>query len=175
MTAIINNLLDERVAATYKTKDDVTQARIVLLRKLGLRDSNVKIIAPNDEFQGRKLEGRSKKIGSNMLRLHLRHTLFGFVIGMAIAFLLVQFGPALAQNNPFFTYIALISPGVFIGLFYAGLRSLKPEHDAINQQAMKAKEENYWTLLVETQDEKVTKDAICDEIQQTQCVEVKTG
>lgn len=174
MTAIINNMLDDRVAATYKTKDDINQAKLVLTRKLGLRESKVKIIAPNDNMEGAKLEGNSERVGNNMLMSHIRNTLLGFVIGMIIAFLLVQFGPALTQNNPIFTYIALISPSIFIGMFFAGFRSLKPEHDIINQHAVKAQQENYWTLLIETKDMDVTKDAICEEIQQTHCVELKS-
>lgn len=174
MTAIINNTLDDRVAATYKTKDDINQAKLVLTRKLGLRESKVKIIAPNDNMEGAKLEGNSERVGNNMLMSHIRNTLLGFVIGMIIAFLLVQFGPALTQNNPIFTYIALISPSIFIGMFFAGFRSLKPEHDIINQHAVKAQQENYWTLLIETKDMDVTKDAICEEIQQTHFVELKS-
>jgi hypothetical protein len=174
MSVIINNILDHRVAATYKTKDDIKQAKIVLTRKLGLRESNVKIIAPNDNMEGAKLEGKSKKVGNNMLMSHVRNTLLGFLIGMAIAFILVQYGPALTQNNPMFTYIALISPGIFIGMFFAGFRSLKPEHDIINQHAVKAQQENYWTLLVETKDMDMSKEAICEEIQHTNCVELKS-
>ena len=174
MTAIINNMLDDRVAATYKTKDDINQAKIVLTRKLGLRESKVKIIAPSDRMEGAKLEGESNKVGNNMLMLHIRNTFLGFVIGMVIAFLLVQFGPALTQNNPMFTYIALISPSIFIGMFFAGFRSLKPEHDIINQHAVEAQQENYWTLLVETKEIDISKDAICEEIQQTHCVELKS-
>jgi uncharacterized protein YacL len=174
MTAIINNMLDDRVAATYKTKDDINQAKIVLTRKLGIRESKVKIIAPSDNMKDAKLEGKSQKVGSNMLMSHVRNTLLGFVIGMIIAFLLVQYGPALTQNNPMFTYIALISPGIFIGMFFAGFRSLKPEHDIINQHAVKAQQENYWTLLIETKDTDISKDAICEEIEHTKCVELKS-
>jgi hypothetical protein len=173
MTAIINNMLDDRVAATYETKDDIHQAKIVLTRKLGIRESRVKIIAPSDNMEGVKLEGKSKKIGTNMLMLHVRNTLLGLVMGMIIAFLLVQYGPALTQNNPMFTYIALISPSIFIGMFFAGFRSLKPEHDIINQHAVKAQQEKYWTLLIETKDMDISKDAICEEIKHTHCVELK--
>ena len=174
MTAIIKNMLDHRVAATYKTKDDIKQAKIVLTRKLGLPESKIKIIAPSDDMQGAKLEGKSKKVGNNMLMSHVRNTLLGFLIGMVIAFLLVQYGPALTQNNPMFTYIALISPSIFIGMFFAGFRSLKPEHDIINQHAVKAQQENYWTLLVESKDLDISKEAICEEIEHTHCVEVKS-
>ena len=42
-------------------------------------------------------------------------------------------GPALTQQNPLFTYIALISPGIFTGLFIAGLLGLRPDRSQIIQ------------------------------------------
>lgn len=174
MSAITNNMFDDRVIATYASVDKVKQAKIVLKRKLGLTDNKIEIIAPNNGVISQKLEGNSKAIGSNMLKLHVKYATIGLVVGMIAAFLLVKFGPALTQSNPMFTYIALISPGIFIGTFYAGLRSLKQEHDIVNQQAVKAKQEDYWTLMVDTQDTDISKEAICEEIKDTSCVEVKS-
>ncbi|MFW8591615.1 hypothetical protein ACOI22_12485 [Glaciecola sp. 2405UD65-10] len=173
MTAIMNNTFDERIAATYSSVDKVKQAKAVLARKLGLKDSKIKIIEPTDAATGQKLEGNSRAIGANMLNLHVKYAAIGLGIGLLIALLLVLFGPTLTQSNPTFTFIALISPGIFIGTFYAGLRSLKPEHDIINQQTVAAKQNDYWTLLIDTDNLPVTKEAVCEEIERTDCVEVK--
>jgi len=173
MSAITNNTFDERIIATYASADKAEQAKIVLRRKLGLQDKSIEIISPNDNKTGEKLEGKSKAVGSNMLRLHLKYASIGLIVGLVAAFLLVSFGPTLTQSSPVFTYIALISPGIFIGTFYAGLRSLKPEHDQVNQQAVKAKQEDYWTLLIDTHDTSVSKEALCEEIKETSCVEIK--
>lgn len=173
MTAIMNNTFDDRIAATYSSVDKVKQAKAVLARKLGLKDSKIKIIEPSDTTAGRKLEGNSKAIGTNMLNLHVKYAAIGLGIGLLAALLLVLFGPTITQSNPTFTFIALISPGIFIGTFYAGLRSLKPEHDLINQQAVTAKENDYWTLLIDTENLPVTKKEVCEEIERTDCVEVR--
>ena len=55
------------------------------------------------------------------------------IVGLVAAFLLTQFGLALTQQNPLFTYIALISPGIFIGLFIAGLIGLRPDRNEVIQ------------------------------------------
>lgn len=57
----------------------------------------------------------------------------GLLVGLLFAFILVEFGPALTQQNPLFTYIALISPGIFTGLFIAGLLGLRPDRSQIIQ------------------------------------------
>lgn len=170
MTGITSNNLDQRVAATYPSKDKATQAKVILTRKLGLNEKSIKIIEPQDDATGEKLEGSSKSVGRKMLSLHLVYPLVGLIIGMIIAFLLVSYGPLFTQNSPMFTYVALISPGIFIGVFVAGLRSLKPEHDGVNMTTVNAKQNNRWTLLVKTNNANVTKDELCEEIKQTQGV-----
>ena len=64
---------------------------------------------------------------------HLLLGAVGLVVGLIAAFLLTQFGPAITQQNPLFTYIALISPGLFIGLFVAGLIGLRPDRNEVIQ------------------------------------------
>ena len=69
-------------------------------------------------------------------QLHRRIYSLGFAglaVGLIAAFLLTQFGPALTKQNPLFTYIALISPGLFIGLFIAGLMGLRPDRNEVIQ------------------------------------------
>ena len=64
---------------------------------------------------------------------HLLLGSVGLVVGLVAASLLTLFGPALTQQNPLFTYVALISPGIFIGLFIAGLIGLRPDRNQVIQ------------------------------------------
>jgi len=175
MSKLSTNPLDDRVAATYESRDAAEQAEAALSQKLGLHNEAMKIIAPDDSKRAEKLEGKSKIIGKNMLQLHLRNASLGLLIGLIIAYLLVNYGPAATQNSPLFTYIALISPGIFIGTFWAGFRSLKPEHDSLNQDAVAARQKKYWMLLVNTNDTKVPKQAICKELKRTRCINLQTA
>jgi hypothetical protein len=172
MNGITHTQFDNRILATYSSFDRVFRAKTVLKTKLGLPESSLDLIKPKEsDFEG-KLEGSPRKIGINLLRTHLLSASVGLAIGMVIAFLLVEFGPAFTRNSPLFTYIAFISPGLFIGVFWAGLRGLKPEHDVINQDAVEARNNAYWTLVVETENVSISKADIVEEIKQTDCSEV---
>jgi len=167
MTDITDIYRDERIVATYASHDSLAQAKSVLKTKLGLPDSSINIIKPDDKASGDKLEGSPQKIGQKMWHIHLLYSLVGLIVGMICAFILVQFGPSLAQQNPMFTYIALISPGIFIGVFVAGLQSLKPQHDRANMQAVESKKEGLWTLVIDTQKSSISREDIVSEVKHT--------
>lgn len=170
MSTTIKNPLEQRIIATYSSKDAVDQTKVVLTRKLGLDEESLTVIEPTGEAHGKKL--KNENTAKNSLYLHIKYPLVGFIVGMIIAFSLVEFGPVLTRSNPMFTFIACISLGLFLGAFYAGLRTLKPEQDSINLEAVKAPRKNYWTLLVKMQNVNVSKEAIREEIRQTQCQSV---
>ncbi len=172
MSNITNNLGDSRIAAIYSSQDGVEQAKAIILRKLGLPESKVKIIRPSDEQTSRKLEGKSQPIGKKMLNLHFVYGFYGLLVGMGLAFLLVEFGPDFTTQNPFFTYIALISPGLFIGLFIAGLLSLKPQRDRLNQDVVAHKNNNDWTLVIDTTQTQYSKEDVVSEIEHTRAITI---
>jgi hypothetical protein len=164
---------DDRVIATYSSRESLSRAKLVLMTKLGLSESCLQTIKPDDQATETKLEGKPKPIGKNMLRIHLWYSAIGLLIGLLIAQLLIEFGPTIASSNPMFTYIAFISPGIFIGVFSAGFRSLKPERDVVNMHAVSAKDKNQWTLVVNSDDTDLSKTEIVEEIKHTDCTEVK--
>ena len=120
-----------QVAAIFDTTDE---ARIALKRveeKTNVASHQSQLIVPSDPKLSEKLEQKSSSIANTLWTSHLALSGLGFVIGMIAAFLLTQYGPALTQQNPLFTYIALISPGTFIGMFVAGLIALRPDRNEI--------------------------------------------
>jgi hypothetical protein len=173
MNGINHNPLDNRIIATYSSEDKLNQAKTILMTKLGLPESSVSTIKPSDSSLEAKLEGSQKKIGTKLLQTHLKWALIGLGIGMLIATVLVQVGPDVMRNNPLLTYIAFISPSLFIGLFGAGFVGLKPEHDVANLNAVKANNHGYWTLVVKAQSTTISKEDIVEEIKHTQCSEVE--
>lgn len=167
MSDISMNVTDTRIAAVYSSKDAVMQAKAVVMRKLGLSERKIKVIAPHESHVSEKLEGKASKVKSQMWSLHVTWGLLGFVIGMIVAYFLSSSGPMWAQQNVGFTYLALVSPGLFIGLFIGGFLSLKPERDTVNQEVVKGNEENHWTLVVDTDDTPIERNDVLDEIEQT--------
>ena len=122
-----------QVAAVFSSKQKVREVLEIVQNKTSVEPSQVEIIEAGDAKLSAKLERNSESIGKSMWSSHLLLGSLGLVAGLIAAFLLTQFGPALTQQNPLFTYIALISPGLFIGLFVAGLIGLRPDRNEVIQ------------------------------------------
>lgn len=122
-----------QVAAVFASKQKVQEALDVVQDRTSIDASQVEIVEAGDPKMSEKLERNSADIGKSMWSSHLALGSAGVTVGLVVAFLLTQFGPALTQLNPLFTYIALISPGLFIGLFIAGLIGLRPDRNEIIQ------------------------------------------
>nr|WP_136250469.1 hypothetical protein [Ningiella ruwaisensis] len=148
MTTSAFTAADNRLAAIYSSREALVSAKQKLISKLAIKQQSIEVIEPKDDAKSYKLEGESKPIGMKMLWVHLVYGAVGIAVGLMVGWLLVNYGPEFTQLNPTFTYIAMLSPGLFIGLFLSGLVSLKPQHDKLNQSVVKASKEDEWTLLI---------------------------
>lgn len=122
-----------QVAAVFPSKRKVQEVLEIVQEETSVEASQIEIIEAGDPNMSEKLERNSAYIGKSMWSSHLLLGSVGLVVGLVTAFLLTLFGPALTQQNPLFTYIALISPGIFIGLFIAGLIGLRPDRNQVIQ------------------------------------------
>ena len=122
-----------QVAAVFTSKRKVQEVLEIVQEETSIEASQIEIIEAGDPNMSEKLERSSASIGKSMWSSHLLLGSVGLVAGLVTAFLLTLFGPALTQQNPLFTYIALISPGIFIGLFIAGLIGLRPDRNQVIQ------------------------------------------
>lgn len=122
-----------QVAAVFPSKRKVQEVLEIVQEETSVEASQIEIIEAGDPNMSEKLERNSASIGKSMWSSHLLLGSVGLVVGLVTAFLLTLFGPALTQQNPLFTYIALISPGIFIGLFIAGLIGLRPDRNQVIQ------------------------------------------
>lgn len=172
MSNISMNVTDTRIAAVYASHDALLQAKAVIMRKLGLHERKVKVIPPNQNDVSAELEGKASKVKSEIWTLHVIWGLLGFMAGMVLALYLTTDGPQWARENVIYTYIALVSPGLFIGLFIAGFLSLKPQRDMVNQEATKGTQNNQWTLIVDTADSSVERDDVIEQLEQTEVKEL---
>lgn len=167
MAELINQRFDERIAAIYDEETKAHRAKKKLLQALDIDPQDMKVIGPEEGKAAEQLEGKSAPIGKQMLSTHVLHAIASFLVGMLIALLLVEFGPSMFANNPLFTFMAFISPAIFMGAFVGGIRSLKPERDRVNQATIEAKGAKKWTLVVETEQATASKDDILKTIKQT--------
>lgn len=127
-----------QVAAIFESKQRAQQMVEIVRDNTEVEPSQIELIDAGDPYFSEKLEKSSNKIGRSLWSSHLLLGSVGLIVGMVAAFLLTQFGPALTQQNALFTYIALISPGIFVGLFVAGLMGLRPDRDHLIQSVKHA-------------------------------------
>ncbi|QJR82487.1 hypothetical protein CA267_017860 [Alteromonas pelagimontana] len=137
-----------QVAAVFETADEARASVTDVEHDTGVGRDQITIVDPTDSHFSEKLEGDSESIGRMMWNSHLILGAVGLAVGLTIAFLLVQFGPELTQNNPMFTFIALISPGIFIGLFVAGLMGLRPDRTEIIDTVRHAIRRKHYAVIV---------------------------
>ncbi|MEG3768011.1 hypothetical protein [Alteromonas sp. 14N.309.X.WAT.G.H12] len=146
-----------QLAAIFDDEPQAAKSIATLKAQTNLSPQQLTLIHPHDQEFNAKLEKASDKVGKHLWHSHLILGAAGIATGLLFAFVLVNIGPALTQNNPLFTYIALISPGLFIGLFVAGLIGLRPDRDAIVQTVRSAIRRGKYALVVNLkQDQSVT-------------------
>lgn len=122
-----------QVAAIFSSNQKVQEVIQIVTDNTNIEGSQIEVIEASDPNMSKKLERNSESIGKSMWTSHLLLGSVGLAVGLITAFLLTQFGPDLTKQNPLFTYIALISPGLFIGLFVAGLIGLRPDRNEVVQ------------------------------------------
>jgi len=139
-----------QIAAIYDNKAQATSSARALIERSVVSESQVTLIEGTEDDFGKKLEQDSTVIGNHLWSSHLKMGALGLGAGFIVASLLVAFGPALTQQNPIFTFIALISPGLFLGLFIAGLFALRPDRNNIIQTVRHGLRNGKAALVVNT-------------------------
>jgi len=147
-----------QVAAIFDTKKSAQAAIEAVREDTSVALSQLELIESGDRNLSEKLEKNTKTIGRNLWVSHWFLGNLGLITGLVCAFFLTQYGPALTQQNPMFTYIALISPGIFIGLFIAGLLGLRPDRNQIVQTVRHAIRNKKVALVINLKKSQSVKD-----------------
>lgn len=137
-----------QIASVFTNEKDARESVNELVKTTNISREQLTVIKPNDNEFSEKLEGDSRALGKLMWHSHLILGAAGLFVGAVVAFFLVSYGPAMTQQNPFWTYLALISPGLFTGLFVAGLLSLRPDRNLIIEKVKSAIKQNRFAIVV---------------------------
>ncbi|MDC8830295.1 hypothetical protein [Alteromonas gilva] len=137
-----------QIASIFSSKETADDAIDEVVKSTDVGQQQITLVQPGDTEFNRKLEGDSKALGKMMWYSHLILGASGLVVGLIIAYLLVAYGPALTQQNPTATYIAMVSPGIFTGVFVAGLLSLRPDRTQIIDVVRQAVKRSQYAVVV---------------------------
>ncbi|GGW87701.1 hypothetical protein [Alteromonas halophila] len=148
LTGHIFSAQHTQLAAVFDSHDEAEATARQLEADCSVSSEQIVIMDPGEAHLSDKLERDAGSIKKKMLNSHLLLGFIGLLAGLILAAILVTVGPALTQQNPVFTFIALISPGFFIGLFAAGLFSLRPDRSALIDTVRHAVKEKRSALIV---------------------------
>ncbi|MDP5030008.1 MAG: hypothetical protein NWQ54_08210 [Paraglaciecola sp.] len=148
-----------KVAGVFE-QESSAQAAVNLLKSKGdFTAEEVALVVPKDESFAQKVEPDDKGIGRTLITSHLRFGAVGLALGLIVAAILSQYGPALTTSSPVMVFIALAMGGTFLGLMLAGLMTLRPDHDGVINKTRQATNNHQWTVIVQTKNDDQNKRA----------------
>ncbi|GLP99129.1 hypothetical protein GCM10007891_09830 [Methylophaga thalassica] len=148
-----------KLAAVFDDEQKAIDAKQTLVNVGHFKQQDIEVIQPKDRNTSKKIESEPKAIARFITRSHFIFGGVGLLVGLVIASAMVVSGPMMTQSSPLHTYIALAVVGTFVGLLFAGLLSLRPDHDPLINDTVTASRHNLWTLIVQTDGRKNLKKA----------------
>lgn len=136
------------VGATYSRRDEARGAAETLQMRMHLNSDQISIVSPGDKHFGSKIETEADAIGRTLLHTHLNFGLLGAALGFGISMALTVWGPTAIQSSPSLSIIAFTIIGLFLGLLFAGLISIRPDHDPVIDSVREAVTHNHWAVVV---------------------------
>lgn len=140
------------VSGIFRSEADAKRAIESLINEGDFNADHINVISPNDKNFAEKVEPDQSGIARTMVRSHLIFGFIGLLSGLILSAFLALFGPPLTQSSPMFTTIALALICFFIGLIFAGLVTVRPDHDPLIEDTRHAIRSGQWAVVVHTLD-----------------------
>ncbi|HSC87238.1 MAG TPA: hypothetical protein VLC09_08215, partial [Polyangiaceae bacterium] len=115
------------VAASFPDRRQAENAASALLQETPALQGEVAVIRPGDPLVDRKLEPENQGIWHTLIRSHLLFGIAGGLVGIVAALVVIAAWPA-AALSPFYTTLFVGVFGAFLGMIFAGLLTLRPDH-----------------------------------------------
>jgi uncharacterized membrane protein len=120
----------EKAQATFSSQQAAERAADQVRTALGDR-AEVKTIAPDDAHLAQKVEPERKRVWSTLVKAHVRFSIAGLLIGLVATILLALLGITFVADSLGLALIFGGGLGLFLGLLFGGLISLRPDEAAI--------------------------------------------
>ena len=148
------NVIDEqqpaKVAAVFSNEAEARAAREELINDGNFDAEAINIVTPGDDHLSKKIQPESKGIAGTIIKSHGILGVVGLLAGLIAASILIAAGPTFTQSSPLATYFAMGFVGLLIGMMVAGAITLRPDHDPLTNETIKASQQNQWTVIVQT-------------------------
>lgn len=151
--AVLGEEYPHKITAEYDSQSDADRAVKALADQAGVPPAQVRIVQPHGSADmARKVEPESRGIRQSLVKSHVGLGTAGLILGVALAGVLVVFGPTATQSSPLMTFIALGFLCTVLALLLAGAISMRPDHDRMLHKTRAATEAGQWTVVVHCAD-----------------------
>ncbi len=137
-----------KVEAIFAARQEAEQAVKYLISETGIPLQHVQVIDGADPSYEKKLEPEPQLIRRTLWRTHGVLGLAGIILGLLLGLGLAIAGVGAVVANPALAIATLAFFGAMLGLIAAGVMSLKPQHDAVNMDAVQNLNEGKVLVLV---------------------------
>lgn len=151
MLSPVAERFSQTAVKTLKSGDDA-KALAKRLEAEGFTSRQIDIVAPDDEFLGKKMDPEQRDIARTGVRAHLIFGLLGIAGALVVSLLMIGYGPAFAQFNPYWTLLALSIVGAFFGLLVGGFVTLRMDKDFNLMKVLGAQQNHEWSVIVHAED-----------------------
>lgn len=126
--AITGEAFDHKVAAIFENEAGARRAADTVREQTTLRDAQIFVVGPNDSHPGWELEPEDRGIWKTFVRSHIWLGLLGIVVGFLLFLLLFGIGIGFIVASPMPSALIATGFGGILGMMFAGLLTLRPDH-----------------------------------------------
>lgn len=148
LSSITGEVSDSKVAAVFERESTARVVAMQVRRALGLKQSQVQVVTPDDGRPGRKLEPEGRGIFRTIIVAHYRLGLVGLAVGALLYAVLLMTGKEAVMSSPWLSAALIIGYGGIFGLMAGGLVSLRPDHSPYVARVQDALEEGHCAVVV---------------------------
>lgn len=145
-------ILDHKLAAQCGTATEAEKVADDLCNQTSLSRGQVRIVRPDDDHQGSKLEPEDQGIMHTAIRSHVWLGLAGAAGGLLLFTVLAASGlPFVVQNLIWAGGLFAVFGGV-VGLLLGGVYTLRPDHTAYVARSSSALRKGYYMVTIHARD-----------------------
>lgn len=137
-----------KIVGIFEHEKEALESKDKLKGKIHLRDTQLKVVSPDEKHYGRKLEPEDRGIARTAVRSHVIFGVVGFLAGILIWGIIYAIGWDALRSSPGMAAVPILFFSTVGGLMLGGLLTARPDHEIVILHVRDAVEQGKWSLVV---------------------------